>query len=460
MSISTNRIFHTEALPATILSFLDLRDQTIVAQVSKIWNQAASKQFLGAYLSYGQRHALRSLVFNEPQITSLTLAPTDSLMSVVDKTVLIFQDHNPDIPFTPNVAFVRDLNSGIKHNISLAKFLPNLMVRPRILATALLPSSRMVTFSDDITIRVYDYAKDTLLVTQTLAHPLAGRKILLGETVGVAGHRRWEAFHIHSQTLTQRVSDPSSYLLHTSSSYLFFGQQWEGFEREYATLSAFDPQRANFLWTHRYSFDPDSGSHGAQGIVGVNHQEVVAADLIYDGFNRYRMSFAILDIKTGNRLEGFEEDYSHLANKIPALQERERAETVLKCEKFSWLSGEFLAIWLGKEINVWHIPTKELLTAINLEALCPPEELDATHPNFFPVCSFEVENKEIRLVLNSLNNKELRLVKFPIKVSSEPNAIRKIPERSMTPCTTRAFNRVKRAAIQLWNKIFHREKIE
>ncbi len=99
---------------------------------------------------------------------------------------------------------------------------------------------------------------------------------------------------------------------------------------------------------------------------------------------REEVTFQVFDVLTGQEVFVFEQTYT-------------------QCYKFSripfWLNGNFVVVFVGKELRIFHIPTRSHLTTINVSEIFLAPQL--TLCNHCPIHSVEIDQKILRIVYES-----------------------------------------------------------
>lgn len=178
----------------------------------------------------------------------------------------------------------------------------------------------------------------------------------------------------------------------------------------------------------------------SRSIVGVNDKWVAIACFYQRGKKNQVTFFHIFDAGL-NFIFKFKEKFDHLPYRFDRLFKKDfmYSDNDETPKWPSWLCDDFLVVWVGNELKIWHLPSKLYLTSINLEKILKPEELDDTNPAYQPILNVEIYRSELHLIIQDLAG-NVRLLKYGIMGDSTAKEA-----KNLTP--------VKGILKRLWSKL-------
>lgn len=196
---------------------------------------------------------------------------------------------------------------------------------------------------------------------------------------------------------------------------------WDNIPHSVYTFQFFESIGAPLLWEFTIELGSDSVAK-SYGMIGANEKFVVFAMACTIGlFPDIEIRFYLFDRKTGKIIGKFSEDFSHLPNTLENALHLDKNSS-----KVAWLQGDFLAVWVGKQIKIWHIPSQKQIGLLSLETVCSADELDDSDPFHAPVHQVEIRDDAILLTLaKKTNPPEWHLVQFSSKAADDLAAIKR-----------------------------------
>lgn len=443
-------------LKAEVFSYLTLTEQALATRVNKNWQETMREPHSGKFLSYGRREGIKNLSLRLPRLDAVAME-NPQFIDIRHGTGLFISKKQEGWE-----ASLVDLHSKTTHIIPLSSEIE----KTQQLRTAfLLSRSQFITLTRDGVIAVWKSTpKDSCLYSKQVSPPVDEIELIAADLIWIVKRNSLEAYDPHTNTLTTMPGNSlyrDEYPLAAAGKKLFSYHEHYDASEGGATFYSFIARDTNaedlkVIWKDQRVATAVPIGHGIVAATDDLLITAVSFEEILPFLATYQISFVLRNINTGEYLGEFKESFNNLKNtlKNSFIGGFER----LNCNKFSWLCGDFLVIWIGKELHFWHLPSRELSTTIDLKEICSPKELDDSHSVFCPIRRVEIRGKEIQLFLTNLGNTELRCVKYTLASGLDQEAVKKIkrlPERRIQKeCLYHAVNRI----CQVWR--YCRQKLK
>jgi len=429
MSRSWTQVLSQADLRANIFNYLDCKEQALVSVVSKAWNQTIKKPFL----KYGQQWAMRSFPFTLSHVVYYPLNQAKvyhvrgKMALLIEKNAKVFN------------AIILQFDSGVRNTLDLSDCLKQ---NQEISTARLLSHSDfLIAMADNRKVRTWSHTNECLTLTQEISIPpnnlvragnllclespnewmffnwrqsLKEERVCQGNAFRAKDPHQWEGCH-----KIQRPKDINARLLTFTSDKVFIGhEKWVfGSNEIYYLLRVLHLETEKIVWDSEVIVKTVY-SAGRYGIAGLNDQVVITANPFVSTLAFPpcigQIRFDVLDATNGKKIGQFTEHYDTMKDKLYAAFIQQAFK--LDYKKFIWLCGDFFATWIGEALRIWHLPSQECITAIDLKNVCQPEELDDTCPGFFPIYNVVIQNKTISVCFQNLANTELRWVTFQLDI--------------------------------------------